>query len=428
VSRRDPQTAGGWDKAAAERHLLGLERFGMRFGLDRMRRLTSALSRPQDRFRAVHVVGSNGKSSTTRMIAALLEREGLRTGAYLSPHLVSFTERIRVGERDIDGADFAAAVARAARAAELVERSAPADERVTQFELLTGAALSELARRGVDVAVLEAGLGGRWDATNVVGAPVVVLTNIGLEHQRWLGPTVSDIAQEKLAVLGDGAALVVGPLHADAEAEAERAAARHGAPIIRAHADDADPVLAALGGFQRDNFAVARAAATTLLGRPLSAEAVREAAAATRVPGRLERVADDPPTYHDGAHNAEGMRALSASLPEVTGARPLVAVVSVLDDKDAAAMLGALLPYCASVVLTASAHPRALPPGTLASLARQLLGAAAPPAELVADPRAALRRARGLAAATGASVLVTGSLYLLADLRRPVAAGQGSRI
>src|SRR6266550_9515064 len=141
----------------AERYLLSLELFGMRFGLDRMRRLMTALGSPQERFRSIHVVGTNGKSSTARMTSAILERHGLRTGTYLSPHLVSFTERIRIAERDVEPEQFAAAVTRAARAAEKVNRTLEADDRVTQFEALTAAAYSEMAEADVDVAVIEAG-------------------------------------------------------------------------------------------------------------------------------------------------------------------------------------------------------------------------------------------------------------------------------
>src|ERR671933_1623120 len=214
--------------AEAERHLSSLELFGMRFGLDRMRRLMTALGSPQRRFESIHVVGTNGKSSTVRMTAAILERHGLRSGAYVSPHLTSFAERVQVAGRDLDEPAFAAAVQRAARAAELVERTLPAEDGVTQFELLTAAAYDELAAREVDVAVVEAGLGGRYDATNVIPSTVQAVTNVGLEHTRWLGPTVRDIAREKLAVVREGGTLVVGPLEPEALAEARAAAGRWG--------------------------------------------------------------------------------------------------------------------------------------------------------------------------------------------------------
>jgi dihydrofolate synthase / folylpolyglutamate synthase len=227
----------GWDAAAAERWLLSLELFGMRFGLDRMRRLMTTLDAPHRAFGAIHVVGTNGKSSTVRMIAALLAHHGVRSGAYLSPHLVSFAERIRIAGEDISDEQFAAAVGRARHAAALVDRTLEAGDRVTQFEALTAAAYSQLAAAGVEVAVVEAGLGGRWDATNVIDAEVAVLTNVGLEHTRWLGPTVADIAREKLAVVAPGATLVLGPdLDPDADAEARLVAGRQGAAIVRAPA------------------------------------------------------------------------------------------------------------------------------------------------------------------------------------------------
>ena len=218
-----------WTAARAEEHLLGLELFGMRFGLERMRRLLTVLGSPQERFRAIHVVGTNGKSSTVRMAAALLEAHGVRTGAFLSPHLTSFAERIRVGDRDLEPDEFGAAVERAAAAAAKVDRGLEPGDRVTQFELITAAAFAELARQEVDVAVVEAGLGGRHDATGVLRAPIVVLTNVGLEHTRWLGPTIGDIAREKLAVVAPGAVLVLG----EADAEVEALAQATGARIVR---------------------------------------------------------------------------------------------------------------------------------------------------------------------------------------------------
>ena len=179
----------------AERYLDSLEMFGMRFGLERMRRLMTALDSPHERFRSIHVLGSNGKSSTVRMIAALLECHGLRTGAYLSPHLASWAERIEVGGRPVSDERFAAAIARVAEAAALVDRTLDADDRVTQFEALTAAAYLELARAQVEVAAVEAGLGGRYDATSVIRSSVQVLTNVSLEHTRWLGPTETHIAE-----------------------------------------------------------------------------------------------------------------------------------------------------------------------------------------------------------------------------------------
>jgi dihydrofolate synthase / folylpolyglutamate synthase len=409
----------------AERYILSRELFGMRFGLDRMRRLMTTMDNPQLRFDSIHVVGTNGKSSTVRMIAAILRRHGLRTGAYLSPHLVSFAERIRVDDEDLGPAEFAAAIQRAAHAAELVDRSLVGDDRVTQFELLTAAAYSELARQGVDAAVIEAGLGGRYDATNVIPSRVQVLTSVGLEHTRWLGPTIEAIATEKLDVVRPGGTLVLGyGLHPDADAVAERVAAERRARIVRAGVDPGVP-LSALGAYQRRNFALARAAAEAYLGE-LDADAVATAAAETLVPGRLQVIDAEPLTLLDGAHNPEGMAALAEALedPFAAGRRPVVAVISILDDKDAAGMLATLMPSCDRLVLTASRNPRALPPPTLQSLASQLGG---PPAEVIRDPRGALARARELAGPRGL-VVATGSIYLVADLLRPAGTGRASML
>jgi dihydrofolate synthase / folylpolyglutamate synthase len=407
----------------AEEYLLGLELFGMRFGLDRMHKLMTVLGLPQRRFASIHVVGSNGKSSTVRFCAAILERHGLRTGSYTSPHLRSFRERIEVGEEPVGEADFAAAVQRAAHAAELVNRTQGPDDHVTQFEALTAATYHELGRRGVEVAVIEAGLGGRFDATNVIPSQVQVLTTVGLEHTRWLGPTLTHIAEEKLAVVRDQGTLVVGRLDPESWAVAERVAREHHVPLV-APADLGLNLLAA-GRFQRANFAIAAAAAEAFLGRPLDRAALARAAAETLIPGRLDVVAQRPLTVYDGAHNPEGAHALAESLDDVLGERrPRVAVIGVLEDKDAAGMLGELLPRLDRVVFTHPRNPRSLPPATLATLAEKLGG---PPGETIVRPRSALDHARALAGPEGA-VLATGSIYLIADLVRERADARSSTL
>jgi dihydrofolate synthase/folylpolyglutamate synthase len=315
---------------------------------------------------------------------------------------------------------------------------------VTQFEALTAAAYWELGRSGLDVAVVEAGLGGRYDATSVVDPAIVVLTNVGLEHTRWLGPTERHIAEEKLEVVPAHGTLVTGSLGSDALEVAERIALERDALLLRAgrdfalEADDgrrsftvATPrarydgiVLRPLGRFQRDNFALGLVAAEEWLdkrwSKPLEPEGVRAAARELVLPGRLEVVAREPLVIFDGAHNPSGATALGASLDDAVEGRRLIAVISVLDDKDAAAMLSSLLPFCAATVFTRSSHERALPPATLESLARQLGG---PASEVVAEPVSALERACDLAGADGA-VLVTGSIYLLSDLVRATRSGR----
>jgi dihydrofolate synthase/folylpolyglutamate synthase len=437
-----PARNGSWTIDQAERYLRSLELFGMRFGLERMRRLMTALDSPLEGLSAIQVVGTNGKSSTTRMIAAILRRHGVRTGSYLSPHLGSFSERIEIEERPVSEQRFAAAIRRATQAAELVDRGLPDGERVTQFELLTAAAYWELGRSDLELAVVEAGLGGRYDATSVIHPAVLVLTNVRLEHTRWLGPSERHIAEEKLAVVPVGGTVVTGLLGADALAIAEATARERHAVHLRAGRDFTleqgsardfavrtrrrryDRIaLRPLGRFQRENFALALTAAEEWLrlssGQALDPGTVRAAARELVVRGRLEVVANDPLVIFDGAHNPAGAAALSDSLGEAVENRRLIAVISILDDKDAAGMLSSLLPLCDGAVFTRSSHERALPPATLESLARQLLGFEG---ELVAEPLAALERARGLAGADGA-VVVTGSIHLLSDLVRAARSG-----
>ncbi len=402
----------------------------MRFGLDRMRRMMTALGSPERRFQSIHVVGTNGKSSTTRMIAAILERHGLRTGTYTSPHLISYTERVQVGERDLESDTFAAAISRAARAAEHVNHTLEGDDHVTQFELLTAAALWAMAELQVQVAVVEAGLGGRYDATSVIDSRVTVLTNVGLEHTRWLGPTVKDIAEEKLAVLRPDTTLVLGEdLAPEALVVAERVAAEQDARIVLADVSFlgaeslTDTSLAAKGSFQRRNFALARAAAETYLreaGVERREDAVREAAAVTIVQGRLQVVREDPLTVLDGAHNPDATRALAQSLGELFGDRPVGLVLGVLEDKDAASMLRTLLGVCERAWFTAPPSSRALSPAALQSLARQLGfdAVVCDRSEIVQQPWRALAEAQRWARARGenAAVLATGSVYLVGDL------------
>jgi dihydrofolate synthase/folylpolyglutamate synthase len=285
--------------------------------------------------------------------------------------------------------------------------------------------------------VVEAGLGGRYDATSVIASRMLVLTNVGLEHTRWLGPTERHIAEEKLAVVPHNGTLVAGPLSGEALEVARSVSDQRATSLLLAGRDFtlddevessfsvATPAnrydgieLRPLGGFQRANFALAVMAAESFRG-PLDPAAVRSAARELRLPGRLEPVGERPLVLVDGAHNPSAVRALLPSIESLVGDRRLVAVLSVLDDKDAAGMLELLLPACDAAVFTRSSHPRALSPATLDSLSGQLSG---PPSEVVPDPEAALERARKLAGEDGV-VLVAGSIYLLSDLARRQADG-----
>jgi len=335
-----------------------------------MRALLADLGNPERSFPAIHVVGTNGKTSTTLMAAVLLHAAGLRTGAYISPHVRGWSERIQ-----IDGVEADLELA--------LSRVRPYAEGATQFEVLTAAALAEFADRGVDVAVVEAGLGGRHDATNVLTAGIVVLTNVALEHTEVLGSTPEAIAAEKLAVVSPGAVVVLGEPEWDGEAR-ELGAGR--VEVV-----------------SRSNLGLARAAAEAFVGRPLDPAA----AEALQVPGRLERRSERPLEIWDGAHNLAGVGYLLGRLPT----RRYTILASILADKDAEAMLRALTPLGDTFVATASPSARALPAAELASLAEGLFARV----ETVAEPDAALARARELAGPEGA-VLVTGSLYLLAAL------------
>jgi dihydrofolate synthase/folylpolyglutamate synthase len=411
-------------------YLDSLEPVGWRLGLERMRKLTTALGLPQHRFASVHVVGTNGKSSATRMTAALLEAHGLRTGALVSPHTERWSQRTLIGGEEIEPGRWAQAVEQVARAAEGVDRSLQEGEAVTQFEAATAASFVALAGAKVAVAVIEAGLGGRLDATNTIPSKVTVLTSIGLDHTEWLGETELEIAAEKLAVLRDQTTLVLGEVSAEVAALAEATVRERGARLVRAPADPGSEVrLRAPGEFQRRNFAIACAAAEAFLGRPLDPDRIAAAAAAVTVPGRLERIAERPSVFIDAAHNPAGAAALASSLPALAEGKPVVAVLAVLADKDAAAMLAALAPVLDRAVCT-ELPPSALEghgrPGARSRLAAELVAAceaAGLEAEAEADFGVALERGRALAAGPPeGALLVAGSHYAIAPARALIAA------
>jgi dihydrofolate synthase/folylpolyglutamate synthase len=324
------------------------------FGLERMRALLDALGHPERAFPAVHVVGTNGKSTATRTIAELLRGEGLEVGAYTSPHVSGWEERL-----DTDSDSFERAVGRVRAAAEHVE--------ATQFEVLTAAALADFAARGVGAAVVEAGLGGRLDATNVLDARVVHLTNVGLEHTEVLGGAREEIAREKLAVVSPGAVVVLG-----------------------------EPEWAYLVPGNEVRFGGAREAAEAFLGRPAGADVD------VALPGRLEwRGAHE---LWDGAHTPDAVEWLLERL----SAGEWTVVASILADKDVDGMLERLARVGSTLVATRSSNHRALAAQALADRGRRYFS------DVVAieSPLGAVRHARDV----GNRVLVTGSLYLLADL------------
>jgi dihydrofolate synthase / folylpolyglutamate synthase len=405
-------------------YLESLEPVGWRLGLERMRKLTTALGMPQHRFASIHVVGTNGKSSVTRMTAALLEAHGVSAGACVSPHAERWPQRTLVHGEEVAPEAWAQAVEQVAQAAEAVNRTLEEGEAVTQFEAATAASFVALANARVRGAVIEAGLGGRLDATNTIPSKVTVLTSIGLDHTEWLGETEVEIAAEKLAVLRDQTTLVLGEVSDEVRALAEETARERNAGLVLAPLEPgAELRLRALGEFQRRNFAVACAAAEAFLGR-LDRDAVIRVAAAVTIPGRLELVADDPPTYVDAAHNPAGAAALARSLIRIGGDQPVTACLAVLADKEATAMVAALAPALGYVICTElpaaalEGHGR---PGARSRPAAELeeickgigLPAAAEP-----DLEAAVRRARSIAPGT---VVVTGSHYAIAPVRAALA-------
>jgi len=396
-----------------------------------MHRLSTALGLPQHRFASIHVVGTNGKSSVTRMVAALLEAHGVSAGACVSPHPLRWSERVLIGGEEIGAAEFAAAVERTAQAAETVNRSLEQGEAVTQFEVATAAAFVAFAAARVQAAVVEAGLGGRLDATNTIPSRVTVLTSIGLDHTEWLGETELEIAAEKLAVLRDHTTLVLGRVSPEVAQLAERVAGERGAKLVVAPEDPGEAIqLRAAGRFQRRNFALACAAAEAFLGE-LDPDRVAEVAATITIPGRLEQVAEHPPTFLDAAHNPDGVAALAEGLAEVAAGRPVIACFAALADKDATAMIETLAPALTHVICT---EPPAFPAAGTESedmdrfqsrrrsfsalrLAR-LCGEVGVAAESEADFAVAVKRARDLAVGLPEGVLlITGSHYVLAPAR-----------
>jgi dihydrofolate synthase / folylpolyglutamate synthase len=410
---------GAWTYQQAEDHLASLEPFGWRFGLDRIQRLTSLLGMPQHRFASIHVVGTNGKSSVSEIATALLEAHGVRTGTYLSPHDLRWSERIRIRGEEIAPEAFAAALERVSQSIAAVNRTLADDDSVTQFEAVTAAAFVSMAAAGVEVGVIEAGLGGRLDATNVIPSKVTALTSVGLDHTQWLGETEEEIAGEKLAVLRNHSMLVLGRV-SDSVAEIARkvAAERHAVLVEVPGLEELVPA-AGTAPYQRRNFAVAEAAAEAAVGR-LDRDRVGGVAAALDLPGRMELREGDPPVVLDSAHNPDGARALAEALPSATGARPIVACLAILADKDAAGILASLAPLIAAAVCTEipperferAGRPgaRAIEAGELAELARS---AGIAEVEAIEGPAAAVRQALRSASGRHGVALISGSHYLL---------------
>ncbi|WP_165165273.1 bifunctional tetrahydrofolate synthase/dihydrofolate synthase [Corynebacterium qintianiae] len=384
-----------------------LERFGetqIDPTLERVRLVMDLLGEPQESFRTIHVAGTNGKTSTTRMIESLLRAFGHRVGRTTSPHLQSITERVGIDGAPIHPADFVAVYDQIAPYMAMADDQSmrQGGQRLSYFEALVCIAYAAFADAPVEVAVVEVGMGGRWDATNVVQADVNVIMPIGLDHTEYLGDTIADIAGEKAGIITNSDSVTI---VADQEEDAMRvvleAAVEAGSAVTRLGSEFgvADATVAVggqnltlrgLGGeygevflplsgpHQARNAAVALAAVEAFHGassqRPLDADTVREGFAQVASPGRLERVRGTPTTFIDATHNPHGARALADALSADFDFTRLIGVVAVLGDKDAVGILTALEPVLTEVVITQNTSPRALDAYELAEIAREIFG------------------------------------------------------
>ena len=414
-------------KSPALRYLDARARFGMKFGLETMRALMEALGHPERAAPALLVAGTNGKGSVVAYLDAALRASGLRIGRYTSPHLVRVHERIVVAGRPISERALDRAIARISAAAErLIARGAiPAQP--TYFEALTAAAFLHFRDRRVDVAVLEVGLGGRLDATNVSDPLVAAIVSIDLDHEAFLGTTLARIAREKAGVLRPGRETILGPLEPAARQAIARAARKRRARVVDSltgarwretssglELRTPERVYRGLrplpGTHQRANLAVAVRVleAARRAGVPVALDAVARGVERVAWPGRLQWVEAHPRRLLDGAHNPAAARALARYLE---GVPRFVLVFGVMRDKDIRGMAEALFPLAGAIVLTTPESRRAASP---AEIARRS-GALARGARRVKSPRRALALARRLAGRDG-TVVVAGSLYLVGAL------------
>ena len=385
---------------------------GMKFGLETTRALAAELGNPERAYATLLVAGTNGKGSVVAYLDAALRASGLRAGRYTSPHLVRVNERIVVDGREISDAAFDRAVLRVRAAAQTLVDRGILQAHPTYFEVVTLAAFDHFRRAKVDVAVLEVGLGGRLDATNVTEPLVSAIVSISRDHEQYLGSTLASIAWEKAGILRAGRAAVVGPMLPQAARAIAREAARVGARLVDAgHGRYAGP-LALEGEHQRRNAWVAWhvLAEARRAGLRVDRRRVALAFASVRWPGRLQWLPADPPLLLDGAHNPDGARALALYL---RGHRPFVLVFGVMGDKKVPEMARALFPLAHAVVLTKAPGDRAATPRALARAG----GGAAKGARLEPSIPKALRLAKRLAP-PGAAVVVAGSLYLVGDVLR----------
>ena len=404
-------------------HLYALGRFGMKPGLERITALLASLGNPEEELATVHVVGTNGKGSTAAFLESILRAGGVKTGLFTSPHLISFTERFRINGREIDEAEVVSLARR------VIAVAPPAS---TFFELVTAMAFLHFAEHRVDVAVVEAGMGGRYDATNAASGELAVITPIALDHCAWLGDSLAAIAGEKSGVIRPGRPVISSFQEPEALDVIVKSCASGGSPLFLCGRDfDAvwsegglayrglDVALPRLspgiaGRHQAMNAACALAAAE-LIGRQgltVDRNGLERGIAAARWPGRMESFATTPRILVDGAHNPAGSLALAGSLADVPRRR-LILVIGVMGDKDVAAILAPLLPLVHEVFTVTPPLERALPADDLASRCRDLGAERCTAAGTVAD---GICRARE-AANPDDLILVCGSLFTVGAAR-----------
>ena len=401
-----------------------------RLGLDRIRELLDRLGRPQDRLKFVHVAGTNGKGSTCAYLASILQAAGLRTGLFTSPYLITFEERIRV-----DGANIT--LDELTEATLLVKGQAEAmADHPTEFELMTAVALVHFARQGCDIVVLEVGLGGTLESTNVIDPPeCAVITALGMDHVKELGPTIADIAAAKAGISKPGSPVVSYGGVPEADAVIARVAREQNAPLtvvdlsrLKVEGGDLDAVtfdfdgldgvrLPLIGSYQPKNAALAITALRVLRGRGwnIPDSAIRTGLEQVSWPGRFELLRHSPAFLLDGSHNAHGMRATVQSLRDRFPGQKFVFLLSIMADKDVDEMLALLLPLAKRFVTVTAHTPRAMPAETLAEHIRARGGKA----EAAADIPAGVARAVELGG--DGPVCALGTLYFSGDVRQAFA-------
>jgi dihydrofolate synthase/folylpolyglutamate synthase len=411
--------------------LYSLERLGMKFGLENIAALTAELGHPERTFQSIVIAGTNGKGSVTVMTETALRAAGLRAARYTSPHLVRLQERFVIQGDEVEASELRDALAAVRGAVDALIRRGELEALPTFFEVATAAGFELFRRAAVEIAVLEVGLGGRLDATNVVTPIATAITSIDFDHQAQLGNTIESIAAEKAGIIKPGVPLICGPVPDAAERVIRQICESQQAPLIRARdavqilpreGDDAIDVrtahrslerltLALRGKHQRDNASVAVALLDELArqGTDVPDPAVREGLVNARWPARLERfVVRGVDVLLDAAHNPAGARALASHLDDI-GWRRITLVLGAMRDKDLTGMLEAVGRYCETIVCTTAPNPRALPAAELARVARRF----APAVESIDDPAAALERALALQR----PVVAAGSIFLIGPLR-----------